>query len=127
MARITHVLFDLGNTLLYFDGDWPSVFMEAQKSLLAQLRASNLALDGPAFLADYGNRLEAYYTERESEFVYPAGDPGSSRSAGPARDRSTQSIKSDVCRIPGPLAARSGDPSDAAEAPRARVPVRDHL
>jgi HAD superfamily hydrolase (TIGR01549 family) len=69
MAQIEYILFDLGSTLLYFDGDWPEVFLRAQESLLAQLHATGLALDGTAFLADYRDRIEAYYTERESEFV----------------------------------------------------------
>jgi HAD superfamily hydrolase (TIGR01549 family) len=69
MAKIKYVLFDLGSTLLYFNGDWPHVFLEAQETLLAHLNSSGLTLDGTAFLADYRERLEAYYVERESEFV----------------------------------------------------------
>ncbi len=66
---IEYVLFDLGSTLIYFDGDWPGVFMEAQESLLAHLHSAGLSPDREAFLEDYRARLEAYYAERESEFV----------------------------------------------------------
>ena len=32
--RFRALLFDLGNTLLYFDGEWPRVFAEADAALL---------------------------------------------------------------------------------------------
>jgi HAD superfamily hydrolase (TIGR01662 family) len=66
--RFDVILFDLGDTLLYFDGDWPQVFAEARQALLGSLQASGVAV-GQDFLDDFYNRMEAYYRERDTEFV----------------------------------------------------------
>jgi 2-haloalkanoic acid dehalogenase type II len=66
---IQAVLFDLGNTLLHFDGSWPQVFQEADQALLAHLKEAGLQLDDQAFLKEFRRRLEAYYQQREAEFI----------------------------------------------------------
>ncbi|MEJ5189228.1 MAG: hypothetical protein WHT84_08465, partial [Breznakiellaceae bacterium] len=66
--RFDVILFDLGDTLLYFDGDWPQVFAEARQALLGSLQASGVAV-GQDFLDDFYGRMEAYYRERDTEFV----------------------------------------------------------
>lgn len=63
------ILFDLGNTLLHFDGAWPVVQRRADAQLLAHLQAQGLTLDAPAFLQEFRSRLNAYYAQREDEFV----------------------------------------------------------
>ncbi len=63
------LLFDLGSTLIYFQGDWPEIFMQANKELVSYLRAAGLDLDEGVFLEEYNQRLQSYYSERESEFV----------------------------------------------------------
>jgi putative hydrolase of the HAD superfamily len=62
------VLFDLGDTLLYFDGDWPSVFAQARQAMLDSLQSSGVYV-GNEFLDDFYARMEAYYLERDSEFI----------------------------------------------------------
>lgn len=66
--RFDAVLFDLGDTLLYFDSDWPEVFAEARKALLASLVASGISV-GEAFISDFHERMLAYYRERDVEFI----------------------------------------------------------
>jgi FMN phosphatase YigB (HAD superfamily) len=66
--RFRAIIFDLGNTLIYFDADWSQVFPQADKALLSSLRDSGLALDG-AFGDAFRDRLESYYREREMEFI----------------------------------------------------------
>ena len=66
--RFDAILLDLGDTLLYFDGDWPKVFAEARQAMLHSLRSSGLQL-GQEFLDDFYLRMEAYYLERDSEFI----------------------------------------------------------
>jgi 2-haloalkanoic acid dehalogenase type II len=66
---IRGVIFDLGGTLLYFDGDWPEIFSRSHGELLRELRAAGLELDEEAFLAEFRRRLEAYYLERDTEFI----------------------------------------------------------
>ena len=66
--RFEAIIFDLGNTLIYFDAEWSQVFPQADKALLSSLRGSGLALDD-AFGDVFRNRLESYYREREMEFI----------------------------------------------------------
>ena len=66
---IRAVLFDLGNTLLHFTGDWEQVFAESDRSLLDQLQASGLALDEAYFLKEFRARMNTYYKEREATFI----------------------------------------------------------
>jgi HAD superfamily hydrolase (TIGR01549 family) len=67
-GRFDVVLFDLGDTLIYFDGDWPVVFFQARRALWDSLRADGLKLD-QAFLEDYTQQMLAYYQERDTEFI----------------------------------------------------------
>jgi HAD superfamily hydrolase (TIGR01549 family) len=62
------VIFDLGNTLIYFDADWQQVYPLADRALLNSLRASGIELDD-AFGQVFRERLEKYYREREMEFI----------------------------------------------------------
>jgi putative hydrolase of the HAD superfamily len=63
------VLFDLGNTLLYFDSSWPQVFAQAYNSLLASLVDQGYVLDERHFLEDFSARINDYYAQREAEFI----------------------------------------------------------
>jgi HAD superfamily hydrolase (TIGR01662 family) len=46
---ISGVIFDLGSTLIRFDGDWDLIFEEGLSVLLRQLAADGLAMDPMAF------------------------------------------------------------------------------
>ncbi|MEX1247294.1 MAG: HAD family hydrolase [Anaerolineales bacterium] len=63
------VLFDLGGTLIYFDGDWPDVVKAANQELLSYLQALGLQLDPQRFINEFRVSLEEYYVQRESEFI----------------------------------------------------------
>ena len=66
---IKAVIFDLGNTLLYFNGAWPEVMARADDVLIQHLQAAGLQLEQGSFLVELRSRLNAYYLERESEFI----------------------------------------------------------
>lgn len=68
MSRFKGLLFDLGNTLLYFDGTWPEVFSKSDQELFAHLNSVGFDLD-PSFMQEFRQRLNAYYEQRESEFI----------------------------------------------------------
>lgn len=63
------VIFDLGSTLLYFDAHWPEVFATQHRVLAEDLIAKGYNLDLDSFTASFGARLNAYYRERETEFL----------------------------------------------------------
>jgi HAD superfamily hydrolase (TIGR01549 family) len=67
-SDINTVLFDLGDTLLYFDGDWSEVFAEARQELLRSLQSAGVPVD-QAFMDDFYARMQDYYRERETEFI----------------------------------------------------------
>jgi len=69
MRPFDALLFDLGNTLIYFDGDRPLVFAQADAELLYHLNLAGLNLEEEAFLKDFRTRLGDYFTERESSFI----------------------------------------------------------
>ena len=67
--KIKALIFDLGNTLLYFDGAWSEVMQRADKELLATLHQAGLILDEQKFLELFRKRLNEYYEQREAEFI----------------------------------------------------------
>jgi HAD superfamily hydrolase (TIGR01662 family) len=69
MPTIKALLFDLGNTLMYFDGQWPQVFSEADRNLLKSLRSQGYELPENEFLSEFRRRLNEYYLQRDSEFI----------------------------------------------------------
>ena len=66
--RFDVILFDLGDTLIYFDGNWPEVFAQARQAMLQSLQSAGLNL-GQDFLDDFYNRMLDYYRQRDAEFV----------------------------------------------------------
>ena len=66
---IKGVLFDLGNTLLYFDGDWLEVMGRANQRMIDRLQNTGFELDDEAFSRDFREQLIQYYTQREVDFV----------------------------------------------------------
>lgn len=66
---IEAVLFDLGGTLIHFEGAWPDLMETANQELLTNLGEQGLALEPDVFLNKFRQRLEEYYVQRESEFI----------------------------------------------------------
>lgn len=63
------LLFDLGSTLIYFTGEPSEVFRDSLAALYASLQSAGISLERQTFLSEFQSRLEAYYSERESEFI----------------------------------------------------------
>lgn len=63
------IIFDLGGTLIHFDGAWPEVLARADLELFRHLTAAGLKLNEKQFLQTFRAQLESYYRERESEFI----------------------------------------------------------
>lgn len=68
-AAFRFVLFDLGSTLIYFDGKWPEVMAESFSVLADQVAACGFEIDRSDFAVDFNQRLNQYYLQRETEFI----------------------------------------------------------
>lgn len=69
MPSVRAVIFDLGSTLLFFQGDWPDVYARADQALYAYLNEAGLEVDQIAFLDQFRARLSAYYEQRKHDLV----------------------------------------------------------
>jgi len=67
--KFDYVLFDLGNTLLYYDAPWPGSLEEAISALTRQLVQEQVPVDPDAFQHDFLARMTKYYTSREVDCV----------------------------------------------------------
>lgn len=63
------ILFDGGNTLFYFDGDWADVLAAASQELMVHLQKSGLNVNESNFLNEFRRRMDEYYVQREVEFI----------------------------------------------------------
>ncbi len=63
------MLFDLGSTLLFFDTTWESVADGYNRALVDGLHRAGIRVDPTAFPSEFQQRMDAYYTERQTEFI----------------------------------------------------------
>lgn len=63
------LFFDLGNTLIYFSGDWAQVFSQAKIELIKQLKKDGVDVHEEAFIEEFSRRINEYHNERESGYV----------------------------------------------------------
>lgn len=66
---IRGVVFDLGSTLIRFEGEWSDVLAESRGALVEALRALGIEVDPVAFSSEFHRRMRVYYEERETEFI----------------------------------------------------------
>ena len=67
--RFPYVLFDLGSTLIYFEGNWPEVMASALQKSTQFLRSLGYNLDEKAFPEAYYALIQEYYQKRNDKFV----------------------------------------------------------
>ncbi len=122
---IAGVIFDLGSTLIHFEGDWTSVFEESLHALTAQLAVDGLTIDLEAFRSAFRLEVESSqrtrqqdHLERTSESVLRQTLEGMGiRLSGGIADRS--GVGGDVRRERGALGA---DARAASHARRTAAP-----
>ena len=66
--RFEVVLFDLGSTLIYFDGPWSELVVEAHQQLYLSLKGAGLDLPQKAFTDDFHRQMEVYHARRETDY-----------------------------------------------------------
>ncbi len=69
MREFKAIIFDLGDTLIYFDAVLQDVLVEADEVLFQSLVEKGLKLGRAHFIQEYRSRMNAYFEERDSEFI----------------------------------------------------------
>ncbi len=62
------ILFDLGNTLIYFDADWEVVLAESADRMVSALLAAGCRLNKEKFTADFLHSIRDRSTRREQDY-----------------------------------------------------------
>lgn len=63
------ILFDLGNTLLHFDGDTAEMIARADRALAESLSSSGLEFNKNQFVREFRHRLSTYHQVREEDLI----------------------------------------------------------
>ena len=69
MKPFKAILFDLGNTLIYFDGEWEQLSPQRDAALMNGLASAGIQPPAQAFLEQFNTRLLWYTRERDTEFI----------------------------------------------------------
>jgi HAD superfamily hydrolase (TIGR01662 family) len=69
MQNIAAILLDLGNTLLYFDGDWREVLVKARYAALQAFHQAGLQVEIGPFLNIFQETLQNNHTRREDDLI----------------------------------------------------------
>lgn len=67
--KIKAVFFDLGYTLIYFDGDFSKVVEESYSILAKKLIEAGYALNLEAFITRFNQKMQSYYRQRELDLI----------------------------------------------------------
>jgi HAD superfamily hydrolase (TIGR01662 family) len=67
--QLKAVFFDLGSTLIYFDGEWPSVLRQTHLVLIESLQQAGLNLNTEKFLKAVDERFELYWRDRNVDCI----------------------------------------------------------
>lgn len=69
MGAFYGIIFDLGSTLIYFNGDWDEVFSGADQAVYDSLCEAGYAPPTEDFPEIFRERLQAYHTAREVDLI----------------------------------------------------------
>ncbi len=67
--RFHGIIFDLGNTLLHFDGDTSEMIARADQALASSLLSAGIMIDKERFAREFRYRLSTYHQEREIDYI----------------------------------------------------------
>lgn len=66
---IKGVIFDLGETLIHFEGDWEQVFQRARTALIDALESRGVEVDRSAFSEAFKDKVQRAHAQREEDYV----------------------------------------------------------
>ena len=66
---IEAVIFDLGETLIHFEGDWDEVFQRARTNLMDALEEGGVKVDRAEFSEAFKDAVERAHRRREEDYV----------------------------------------------------------
>jgi HAD superfamily hydrolase (TIGR01549 family) len=69
MPTFNAIIFDLGRTLIYFDGHWKQVEDQADQALADELEELGFEIEKNDFLSRFRDRVEQYYQAREEDYL----------------------------------------------------------
>jgi len=69
VTQLKGVIFDLGNTLLHFNGNWDEVTGEFYSELYRSLISSGFDLDEAKFIHLFHSRIQVYFEERAHRHI----------------------------------------------------------
>jgi putative hydrolase of the HAD superfamily len=67
--KIKAVFFDLGYTLIYFDGNFARIVEESYLVLANKLIESGYSFDPEEFVRKFNEKMQAYYRQREMDLI----------------------------------------------------------
>lgn len=67
--RIKAVFFDLGFTLIYFNGDFARILSESYLILADRLIKAGYHFDAHEFAERFNNKMKSYYQQRENDLI----------------------------------------------------------
>lgn len=65
------IFFDLGNTLIYFDGDWTETAVRARMAIAASMIRHGFKVDETEFGMRFGEAIQQYAAERRNDQLEP--------------------------------------------------------
>ncbi|MAT42637.1 MAG: hypothetical protein CL609_09870 [Anaerolineaceae bacterium] len=63
------ILFDLGDTLIYFDGKWEKMLIQSNLALFHSLIEQGIQVEKIAFLTAFSKQMQWYYKQREITYI----------------------------------------------------------
>jgi putative hydrolase of the HAD superfamily len=61
---IKGVIFDLGSTLIHFEGNWDQIWQDSLHELIAVLQAAGIGTDPAHLMSEFARRMHAYRRDR---------------------------------------------------------------
>jgi FMN phosphatase YigB (HAD superfamily) len=66
---IKAAIFDLGSTLIAFQGEWPGILQDSARALIESLQSSGVVFDRETFAAAFRQENERYQRQRQIDHV----------------------------------------------------------